>query len=62
MFAYIGILLIVLGVLAIIFMPDGKKQTGDSDTDQKSTSAAGSAEKSEEELKKAAEEAAANRA
>ena len=54
MFAYIGILLIFIGVLAIIFMPDEKKQTSDSDADQstKSTSAAGSSDKSEEELKK----------
>ena len=62
MFALIGILLIVAGVLAILFMPDSKKATSTAEADTTSKSTAESTEKSEEELKKEAEEAAANRA
>lgn len=49
MFALIGILLIVAGVLAIIFMPDSKKPTSDADAESSKSTASGS-EKSEEEL------------
>ena len=52
MIAIIGILLIVAGVLAILFMPDSKKSTtADTDGDSSSKSTGADTEKSEEEQK-----------
>lgn len=62
MYAILGILLIVAGVLAILFMPDSNKSsTGQASDGESGKSTSAGSEKSEEELKKDAEMAAENR-